>query len=114
MWHCGDHFRRCHAIAPRHKVAIAAFLLTVPFHLILQYFFPEMNYFVRAMWVILAAFSLIALTTGELTSKLGIGKKLAPERLKRQAPLFVSESRALTLAGWGLLASLALLHWIFH
>ena len=93
-------------LAPRHKVAIAAFLLTVPFHLILQYAFPEMNYFVRAMWVILAAFSLIA-----VTSK-GFG--VAPGSDGKKYPMFQSESRTLTLAGWGLLASLALLHWIFH
>ncbi len=97
-------------VAPRYKVAIAAFLLTVPFHLLLQYFFPEMNYFVRAMWVILMGFSLIM-----VTSK-GFGRlvwgKVGEEA--RPGQLFVSESRSLTWIGWGLLASLGLLHWIFH
>ncbi len=96
-------------IAPKHKVAIAAFLLTVPFHLILQYVFPEMNYFVRAMWVILAAFTLIAATSRGF----GIDRSIRDDQ-GNTIPLFKSESRTLTLAGWGLLASLGLLHWIFH
>jgi len=84
-------------LAPKQKVAIAAFLLTIPLHLLLQWIFPEMNYIVRAMWVILAGFTVIA-----VWSK-GFRKNS-----------FVSESKQLTLVGWGLLASLGLLHFIFH
>ena len=37
---------------PNKKRVLWAFVLTLPLNLILQYSFPEMNYFVRAFWVI--------------------------------------------------------------
>jgi len=42
-------------IAPKKKIILAGFLSTIPLHLLLQYFFPDMNYFVRAGWVISVA-----------------------------------------------------------
>lgn len=84
-------------IAPRYKVAFAAFLSTIPLHIIFQYAFPDMNYFVRAMWVILAAFAILA------AGSKGIRKNL-----------WKPANRTLALMGWGLLASLAVLHWVFH
>ncbi len=46
-------------VAPNHRLALAAFLATIPLHLLMLYFFPDMNYFVRAFWVILIAFSIL-------------------------------------------------------
>ncbi len=42
-------------VLPNKRATLIAFLSTVPLHLIIIYLFPEMNYFVRAMWVILIA-----------------------------------------------------------
>lgn len=46
-------------VAPNHRLALAAFIST----LILQFYFPEMNYFVRADWVIFIAFLLVNVST---------------------------------------------------
>ena len=46
-------------VAPSHRLALGAFLSTIPLHLIIIYFFPDMNYFVRAFWVIMIAFSIL-------------------------------------------------------
>lgn len=50
-------------IAPSYRLAVLAFLITIPLHLIIIYFYPGMNYFVRAMWVILIAFGILSLST---------------------------------------------------
>lgn len=85
-------------IAPRQRVAMAAFLSTVPLHILFQWLLPDMNYFVRAMWVILIAFAVMA----------------AGSKGFRRENLWEPASRRIALMGWGLLASLAGLHWIFH
>ena len=48
-------------VAPQQKVTFSAFLATILFQFIFKSLFPEMNYFVRAMWIILIGFFLIAL-----------------------------------------------------
>lgn len=85
---------------PRHRISLAAFLSTIPLHLIIIAIFPEMNYFVRAMWVILVAFAILAI---------GSGFKFKPWR-----ELFHAEEAVIRRVGWGLLLSLALLHLVFH
>ncbi|MEL6538010.1 MAG: sodium/solute symporter, partial [Bacteroidota bacterium] len=44
-------------LAPKHRAALVFFLSTIPLQLLFQALFPDMNYFVRAMWVILVAFA---------------------------------------------------------
>ena len=40
---------------PNKKITLVAFLATIPLHLLIINLFPDMNYFVRAFWVILIA-----------------------------------------------------------
>ncbi|HAA16548.1 MAG TPA: hypothetical protein DCE41_34505, partial [Cytophagales bacterium] len=47
-------------LAPKHRAALVFFLSTIPLQLLFQAVFPDMNYFVRAMWVILVAFAGLA------------------------------------------------------
>ena len=98
-------------VAPNHRIALVAFLSTIPLHLIIGGFayvgyeglFPEMNYFVRAGWVILIAFLL--LTAGSLRGG-----------FRSWGDLLVVDKDAsrVRLIGIGLLVSLVLLHIIFH
>ena len=61
---CGIVVLICAAIflvAPKHKITLVAFFATIILQLILKFIFPDMNYFVRAMWVILISFFMIKL-----------------------------------------------------
>ena len=89
-------------ISPGHKIALFAFLSSIPLHLIIISVFPEMNYFVRAMWVILMAFSIIMIPSVIKSGPISLRESI------------VSASPSLTKAGYVLLASLILLHVIFH
>ena len=101
---CGIVVLICTAVfllAPNHKIALIAFVSTIPLHLIIIWLFPEMNYFVRAAWVILIAYSINLLNLNKF----------------KQIPLnqvFTFGSRKIRNVGIGLLASLVLLHIIFH
>ncbi|MEO0873779.1 MAG: hypothetical protein AAFY48_04150, partial [Bacteroidota bacterium] len=86
---------------PNHRAALIAFVATIPLHLIFQYFFPDMNYFVRAGWVIVVAFTVVAIPSA--------ARGFTP--LKQ---LFQYDSPRIGQIGLGLLASLILLHIIFH
>ncbi len=88
-------------IAPNHRLTLVAFISTIPLHLCFKYFFPEMNYFVRAGWVISVAFALV--------SSSGFQKGWMPWK-----ELFHPSSPQIRQIGWGLLASLICLHIIFH
>ena len=107
---CGIVVTICAAatLAVRYQwLAVAAFLSTIPLHLFLQSdwavdIFGEINYFVRAMWVILIAFGVLVLLS--LRGKSGTAR----------GPLFTSSGPVITRIGWGLLISLILLHWVFH
>ncbi|MEZ5043989.1 MAG: sodium/solute symporter [Saprospiraceae bacterium] len=88
-------------VAPKHKWTLAAFLATIPLHLIIIWLFPDMNYFVRAAWVIVLAFSIV------IASSASAGWKPWNE-------LIQADSRELRQIGLGLLGSLILLHLIFH
>lgn len=89
-------------LMPNHKMVLISFLATIPLHLMIIELFPEMNYFVRAMWVILVAFGITAVPHS-------FTKNWYPVR-----QIFESSSHRVKQIGWGLLASLALLHLIFH
>ena len=50
-------------VTPNRKATLIGFLSTIPLHLIIIYLFPDMNYFVRAMWVILIALTFVVATS---------------------------------------------------
>ena len=80
--------------------ALFAFASTIPLNLIFKAIWPDMNYFVRPMWLILIAFTIIY-----LGSKGGFTKdKLTYE------PATPSTHKA----GIGLLLSLVAVHILFH
>lgn len=85
------------------KVAIVAFLITVPLHLILQYIYGDgLNYFVRAMWVILIAL------VGYMTYHIMI------ERKSLKINLVHIGDRSIGILGLLLAISLVILHILFH
>ena len=87
-------------VAPQKKVTFSAFLATIFLQFIFKSFFPEMNYFVRAMWVILIGFSLIVL--------------FSKTRFQNLRLMIQITSKQIMGLGLGMLASLILLHIIFH
>lgn len=89
-------------LRPNHKLALLAFLSTIPLHLIIKHYYPEMNYFVRAGVVIVIAFTLLAVPT------------LLQNGSRKISEYFTSADRRMTQIGWGLAASLVVLHIIFH
>lgn len=88
-------------VSPNHRLALLAFFITIPLHLLFKEVTPNMNYFVRAMWVILIAFALIAIPT-----TLRNGPKPSKEFIKYAG-------NDLKRIGFGLLISLGVLHWVF-
>ena len=100
---CGIVVLICSAVIlskPRREIVLFAFIATLPINVSLQIFFPEMNYFVRAFWVIFTGLSItIAGSKGNLNSILG---------------LFEPANRLTRNWGWLLAISLLLLHLIFH
>jgi len=88
-------------IVPNNKAALVGFLSTIPLHLIFIYLFPEMNYFVRAFWVILIA----------LTFVIGMSSKSG---FRSRSELFQPDSQGVRTLGWVLMVSLIVLHILFH
>ena len=88
-------------IAPSHRWSLISFMSTLPLHLIILHYFPEMNYFVRAMWVIIIAF--IALASISYRG----GFRTCSELIQVASP-------RVGKIGIGLAASLGLLHIVFH
>ena len=87
-------------IKPRQEVVLFAFIATLPINISLQIFLPEMNYFVRAFWVILMGLFLTTLASrGKFNSLLS---------------LFRPANNLTRNFGWVLAVSLILLHIIFH
>ena len=100
---CGIVVLICAAIflvAPKHKITLVAFFATIILQLILKFIFPDMNYFVRAMWVILISFFMI--------------KLFSKTKFKRIKSLIHSDSNQIKKLGLGMLISLILLHIIFQ
>ncbi len=101
---CGIVVLICSAVTfvkPSHVGALIGFLLTVPMQFVILYFFPEMNYFVRAFFVIISGF----LTVYLISWRYG---------LNSWKTLFVSADKKIEWYGWGLLGSLVLVHILFH
>jgi len=87
-------------IKPRQEIVLFAFIATLPVNISLQIFLPEMNYFVRAFWVILIGLFLTTLASrGQFNSLL---------------LLFRPANNLTRNFGWVLAISLILLHIIFH
>ena len=87
-------------IKPNIKVVLFAFVTTLPINIGLQLILPEMNYFVRAFWVIFSGLSLgIIASKGQLNSIVS---------------LFQPASKQSRNWGWALAISLLFLHFIFH
>ncbi len=86
---------------PNHQRAIIGFSSTIILHLLIVNLFPEMNYFVRAMWVIIIAF---------IISALGFQKG----HWISINELFKDSTSDIKRLGWASLGSLILLHIIFH
>ena len=100
---CGIVVLICSAVLlvkPNIKVVLFAFVATLPINIGLQLVFPEMNYFVRAFWVIFSGLSL-----GIIASK---------GQLNHIVELFQPASNQSRNWGWALAASLILLHFVFH
>ena len=87
-------------IKPNIKVVLFAFVATLPINIGLQLILPEMNYFVRAFWVIFSGLSL-----GIISSK---------GQLNSIVSLFQPASKQNRNWGWALAISLLFLHFIFH
>ena len=100
---CGIVVLICSAVIltkPRQEIVLFAFITTLPINISLQIFLPEMNYFVRAFWVILIGLLLTTLASrGRLNSLLS---------------LFRPANNLTRNFGWALAISLILLHIIFH
>lgn len=88
-------------VAPKHRLTLIAFLSTIPLHLLIIYLYPDMNYFVRAMWVIIIAFGISSIN--------GWINGWKPLR-----SLIQYESNDILNIGIGLLVSLVTLHIVFH
>lgn len=87
-------------LAPKQRLTLFVFLGTIPLQIVLKAFFPDMNYFVRPMWVILIGFTVIFIASRKGFIKGKIYYEPATPLLGK--------------AGIGLLISLAALHIIFH
>ena len=100
---CGIVVLICSAVLlakPNKKVVLLAFVATLPINIGLQLIFLEMNYFVRAFWVIFSGLSL-----GIIGSK---------GRLNSLLSLFQPANKQSRNWGWALAISLLFLHFIFH
>ena len=100
---CGIVVLICSAVLlvrPHRKGLLFAFVATLPVNILLQFALPEMNYFVRAFWVIIIGLALaIGSSRGQLHSLRSLFQP-ADERVKWWS--------------WALALSLVLLHLIFH
>jgi Predicted symporter len=100
---CGIVVLICSAVVllkPNRNVVLFAFIATLPLNITLQLFMPEMNYFVRAFWVIIIGlFITIIGSMGKLNSLL---------------VLFKPADKYSRNWGWVLAITLVLLHIVFH
>jgi SSS family solute:Na+ symporter len=87
-------------VAPKHRLTLIVFLATAPLQVALKALFPDMNYFVRPMWVILIGFAVIY-----LGSKGGFAK----DKL-----YFKPDTPFIGKMGIAMLLSLGVLHIVFH
>jgi len=87
-------------LKPSKNSILTAFLITIPLNISLQYLIPEMNYFLRAFWVIFSGL-LIALI-------------LNLQKIQNLYKLTYVSSKNNLILGCFLLISLIIIHIIFH
>ena len=87
-------------IKPNRKIVLIAFIASLPINIALQLLFPEMNYFLRAFWVIFSGLTIAILFN--------------TNKLKNIFKLIYVSSKSNSILGWSLLISLILIHIIFH
>lgn len=100
---CGIVVLICTAVIltkPKNSAALLAFLLTLPLNFFIQHSFPEVNYFVRAFWVISTGIFLVALASGF--------------RFQNLKSLWEADSKTVGNMGLILALSLVALHVVFH
>ena len=87
-------------VAPKQRLTLFVFVATVPLQLIFKALFPDMNYFVRPMWIILIGFTIILVgsRTGFVKDKI----------------CYEPATPLLGKAGFGMLLSLVAVHILFH
>lgn len=88
-------------VIPNRKATLIGFLSTIPLHLTIIALFPDMNYFVRAMWVILIALTFVILAS-------------AKSGFRGWKDLVQYDSPVILRTGGVLAISLVLIHVIFH
>ena len=87
-------------VKPKIKLILIAFILTIPTNLFLQFFCPELNYFLRAFIVIVLGLCIV------FSSNL--------KHINSFNSLLFSSSLKNTILGLILLTSLIMIHIIFH
>ena len=100
---CGIVVLICSAVVllkPNRNVVLFAFIATLPLNIALQLFIPEMNYFVRAFWVIIIG--LFITIIGSMS------------KLHSLIKLFQPADKHSRNWGWVLAITLVLLHIVFH
>lgn len=88
-------------VAPVPNVTLVAFLSSSVVYATIKYFFPEMNYFVRAGFVILGLFLLVQVPAGRF-------------RFRPAREWLVADDPLVKWWGLGLALSLVALHFVFH
>ncbi len=100
---------------PKRWLTVVAFFSTVVLQFAFsQFLFPEMNYFVRAMWVIIIGFLIIAIPAFLRLRAVNEDGDVEKFRFRSLQEVFVFASPQMFWAGMGLISSLVLLHLIFH
>lgn len=89
-------------VKPQWKLVLAVILLTVPIQVLFKIYFPDMNYFVRAGWVMSIALMATAIPT------------IWKNGWKSPSEYIQFASSSLKYWGFALLASMLLIHWLFH
>jgi len=89
-------------VTPHRRATLVGFMSTIPLHMLIIYVYPDMNYFVRAMWVILIALSATMLASARLGG------------FRSVRDLLQSDSKANSILGVVLLLSLVAVHVVFH
>jgi len=101
---CGIVVLICSAVLlvkPSHRGAMLGFIITVPLQFLVIYSFPDMNYFVRAFWVIVSGLLVVLITSWE-------------GGLNNLVRLFQADGSRMGWYGWSLLLSLIIVHILFH
>jgi len=88
-------------VIPNRKATLIGFLSTIPLHLIIIQLFPDMNYFVRAMWVIVLALLFVVTASSK-------------DGFRKWKELIQYDSPAIVRSGGFLALSLILIHVIFQ